>query len=170
MAHDESLDEATERWAASFRYGDLSPRPARPICVLTCMDARLMPMRTLGLEIGDANVIRNAGGRVTADALRSMILSTQVLGTREIVVLHHTKCGLVASSDDAVRDRIEEASGSRPDEIDFLTFTDTEASVREDVEAVRACPYLPRDLRIWGAIYDVENGVTRTVIEIGGPA
>ena len=108
--------EANERYAATFTKGDLAMPPARRVAILTCMDARLDPAKFLGLEEGDAHVIRNAGGRATADALRSLIISQQLLGTREIVVIHHTDCGMLTFTDDQLRRQLRERFGVPADD------------------------------------------------------
>jgi carbonic anhydrase len=155
------LLEANERYAAAFDKGDLPRPPVRRVAILTCLDARIMPAQALGLEPGDANVIRNAGGRA-ADAIRSLVISTRLLGTREIIVMHHNDCGLSAISNDQIRARIAEDLGTAAagvaQEIDFLPFTDLEQSVREDVELIRASPLIADDVSVYGFIYDVRTG------------
>ena len=161
MQRDQMLDSA-ERYRQGFAHDDLTARPTRQVAILTCMDARLDLFRLLGLTIGDSHIIRNAGGRATDDALRSLILSTCVLGTREIAVIHHTGCGLHATSNEAIANVVEQASGARPD-MAFLPFTDLQASVTEDVARVRACSFLPSDTIVWGAFYDVSDGSLHTI-------
>lgn len=161
MEHDAILDSARE-YATRFKTDDLTAAPIRRLVVLTCMDARLDLFRLLGLAIGDAHLLRNAGGRATDDAIRSMVLSSHWLGTREFVVVHHTGCGLHGVTNDEIRDRVASATGIRP-VIDFLPFADVEVSVREDVERIRTCPLLPFDSQVWGAVYDVHTGVLTEV-------
>jgi carbonic anhydrase len=152
---------ANERFAATFDKGDLPRPPVRRIAIVTCLDARIMPAQALGLAAGDANVIRNAGGRA-ADALRSLVISTRLLGTREIVVVHHTDCGLQAFSNAQIQERIATDLGPdaalRASEIDFLPFTDLEQSVRDDVALIRSSPLIAPDISVTGLIYDVRTG------------
>lgn len=110
--------------------------PSTHVAVLTCMDARLHPERFLGLQIGDAHVIRNAGGRASDDAIRSLIISSRLLGTREFLVIHHTDCGMLTFSNDDLRQKLAEEAGADASEIDFLPFADLEESVREDVRRI----------------------------------
>ena len=156
---------AAERYADVFMANQLTAAPTRSLVVLTCMDARLDLFRMLGLEVGDSHILRNAGGRATDDALRSLILSAHWLGTREFAVIHHTGCGLFGVTNAEIADRVEAATGERPD-MDFLPFTDVEASVRHDVDRVRRCSMLPSDAVVWGAIYDVHAG---RLLPVDGP-
>ena len=153
---------SAERYRASFQHDDLTASPTRRVAILTCMDARLDLFRLLGLQIGDSHILRNAGGRATDDAIRSLVLSTNALGTREIAVIHHTGCGLHGQTDDTIADRVEEVSGLRPS-IAFHAFDDLITSVTEDVALVRSCPYLPPGTIVWGAYYDVSEGSLTTV-------
>jgi carbonic anhydrase len=148
---------ASSQYAKSFQSDDLTAAPIRKLVVLTCMDARLDLFRLLGLHIGDAHLLRNAGGRATDDAIRSLVLSSHWLGTREFVVIHHTGCGLHGVSNAEIHDRVELATGQRPT-IDFRPFDDVELSVVEDVERIKNCVLLPRDSIVWGAVYDVHTG------------
>ncbi len=150
--------EANERYAATFTKGDLAMPPARRVAILTCMDARLDPAKFLGLEEGDAHVIRNAGGRATADALRSLIISQQLLGTREIVVIHHTDCGMLTFTDDRLRRQLRERFGVPADDWAFLPFTDLAQSVRDDIAVIRRSPFILPETTITGFIYDVRTG------------
>jgi carbonic anhydrase len=153
----EELLAANRGQMASFNASGLSVQPARRLAVLTCMDSRYTVQGMLGFEMGDVHVIRNAGGRVTDDAIRSLTMSAALLGTRSCVVIHHTRCGLYGTTNDALRAAILEVSGTRP-EIDFLPFADLEASVREDVARLRACPAFPPDYEVVGFTYDVDTG------------
>ncbi|HEX7095961.1 MAG TPA: carbonic anhydrase [Acidimicrobiales bacterium] len=149
---------AAAQHQAGFKPGARSAAPARHVAVVACMDARLDLFRLLGLEVGDAHILRNAGGRVTDDVIRSLVLSSHALGTREVLVIHHTGCGLLGTTNDELRARVHAATGQRADHIDFLPFDDAHASVRHDVELVRACELLPADLVAWGCVYDVADG------------
>ena len=160
----EAMIEAANRYSEAFVPNDLTAAPTRGVTVLTCMDARLDLFRLLGLEIGDSHILRNAGGRATNDAIRSLMLSAHWLGTREFAVIHHTGCGLFGVTNAEIADRIDAATGSRP-EIDFFPFDDVRKSVREDVERIRRCPTLPTDAVVWGAVYDVREGRLITIDE-----
>jgi carbonic anhydrase len=163
MAYDEIMRSA-RAWKESFTPNDLTAAPTRHLVVLACMDARLDLFRLLGLEVGHSHLLRNAGGRATDDAIRSIIVSSVALGTREVVVIHHTGCGLYRVGNDELRHRVAAASGNDPVEIEFLSFDDEEQSVREDVARIRACPYLPQPMTVWGGIYDVDNGELRVTV------
>jgi carbonic anhydrase len=170
MSTIDELVEANEHYARSFDRGDLALPPARRVAILTCMDARILPSRILGLEEGDAHVIRNAGGRAR-DALRSLIISQRLLGTREIAVIHHTDCGMLTFNNRDLREKVKEDLGSDTGEFDFLPFRDLDESVREDVEFLQATQLLNPDTTIRGFIYDVRTGRLREVsIEAARPA
>jgi carbonic anhydrase len=153
--------KANEQYAASFTKGELPMPPARRVAVVACMDARLDPARVLGLEEGDAHVIRNAGGRA-ADAVRSLVISQQLLGTREVVVVHHTDCGMLTFTDDQLRQKVRDELGAESDTA-FLSFTDLDQSVRDDVAAIRASRVLLKDVPVTGFAYDVKTGRLRQV-------
>lgn len=156
MAVADEFLQANERYAASFSKGDLPAPPARRVAIVTCMDARIDPAKALGLQEGDAHVIRNAGGRA-ADALRSLVISQHLLGTREVVVLHHTDCGMLSFTDDQLRDQLRRDLHQDTD-MPFLAFPDLEQSVRDDVAALKASPLLLGDAPVRGFIYDVRTG------------
>ena len=162
MSTIDELVQANEAYARTFDRGDLPLPPARRIAILTCMDARIIPSRALGLEEGDAHVIRNAGGRAR-DALRSLIISQRLLGTREVAVIHHTDCGMLTFSNRDLRQKVREDLGSDTGEFDFLPFQDLEGSVREDVEFLQATQLLNPDTEIRGFVYDVRTGRLREV-------
>ena len=140
----------------------MSAEPAKKLAVLACMDARLNPYELLGLEVGDAHIVRNAGGLVTDDAIRSLALSQHLLGTEEIVVIQHTRCGVHGLDDEEFRARLREQSGEEP-RWEPGGFADLEESVREGVERIRSSPFVPRTERVRGFIYDVETGELREV-------
>jgi carbonic anhydrase len=155
------LDEilgANDRFAADFDKGDKAMPPARHVAVLACMDARLHPEKFLGLDIGDGHVIRNAGGRASDDAVRSLIISSRLLGTNEFVVIHHTDCGMVTFSNDDLRTKLRDETGADASGIDFLPFGDLEQSVRDDVRRIKASPFISDDIPVTGFIYDVKSG------------
>jgi carbonic anhydrase len=154
--------KANERYAASFAKGHLPMPPARRVAVVACMDARLDPARVLGLEEGDAHVVRNAGGRA-ADAVRSLVISQQLLGTREVVVIHHTDCGMLTFTDAQLKQKLRDDLGAETD-IAFLSFADLEQSVRDDVAAIRESRLLLRGVPVTGFVYDVKTGRLRQVV------
>ncbi|MBI3938431.1 MAG: carbonic anhydrase [Betaproteobacteria bacterium] len=157
------LLQANERYAASFTKGDLPLPPARRVAILTCMDARMDPTRFLGLQEGDAHVIRNAGGRASDDALRSLAISHALLGTREFVVVHHTDCGMLTFRNEQLQRQLRRDLGADASGIDFLPFGDLEQSVRDDVATIRTSPLVPKDLPVRGFVYDVRTGRLREV-------
>lgn len=163
MAVYEDIAAANERYAAGFTKGDLPMPPGRKFAVLACMDARLDPAKALGLEEGDAHVIRNAGGRASDDAIRSLVISQQLLGTEAIVVVHHTDCGMLTFSNDDLRGKVKDVFGVDASGIDFLPFSDVDQSVRDDVQAIRANPMIPASIPIRGYAYDVKTGRIREV-------
>ena len=148
----EDLLTANEQYAAGFGSGHLAAPPARGLAVVTCMDSRIDPLPVLGLGLGDAKVIRNAGGRVTDDALRSLVVATHLLGVRRVLVVEHTDCGMTKLSEQDARERV----GS-PD-LDLGMITDQQASLQEDVRKVRTSPHLPAGLAVLGCLYDVTTG------------
>lgn len=149
---------ANAEWVRDFSWGGLAVRPSRQMTILTCMDSRYTAQGVLGVALGEAHVIRNAGGRATDDAIRSLVLSAHALGTRGCVLIHHTNCGLHNTTNEAIRKRVTEATGEDASHIDFLPFADVAESVREDVAALRACPLLPVDYQVLGFVYDVTTG------------
>ncbi len=153
---------ANETYAAQFTKGNLSLPPARKVAVLACMDARLDPARILGLEEGDAHVIRNAGGRA-ADALRSLVISEQLLGTNTIVIIHHTDCGMLTFTNEDIHTKIKQELHADADHIAFLPFKDLEQSVRDDIAFLRASTLIPQNIEIKGFIYDVKSGKLQPV-------
>jgi len=148
--------------AATFDQADLPKPPARKVAVLTCMDARIDPAALLGLRLGDAHVIRNAGGIVTDAEIRSLVFSQVALGTEEIVVIHHTDCGLLSVDDDEFRRQVQAATGFRPPWSPGC-FTDLDEDVRTSLASLRASPYLPHKGSIRGFVYDVRTGRLREV-------
>lgn len=153
----DELIQANAEYAGTFDRGDLPMPPGRRLAIVTCMDARIIPSRALGLEEGDAHVIRNAGGRAR-DALRSLVISQRLLGTNEIAVIHHTDCGMLTFTNSDLHAKVRQDLGADSTEIDFLPFSDVEDSVREDVEFLLSSPLIQRDTPIRGFVYDVRNG------------
>jgi carbonic anhydrase len=159
------LLSANTDYSATFTKGNLPMPPGRQVTIVTCMDARLDPAKFLGLKEGDAHVIRNAGGRVSNDVLRSLAISQQLLGTREVVVIHHTDCGMMTFNNDELVARIKDDLGVDASGRDFYPFSDLEASVKEDVAKLRDNKLIPKSIPIVGAIYDVKNGRVREVVQ-----
>lgn len=170
MAERDTLAAANERYADAFSHGSLPTPPARRLAVVTCMDARLDPARFLGLEPGDAHVIRNAGGLVTDDVLRSLVISHWLLGTEEVVVIAHTDCGMLTFSNEELRGRLAAETGADASDVDFLPFGDLETSVRDGFRAIRESPLLPGSLQLSGWVYDVRSGRIGEVREAAGVA
>lgn len=143
-------------YVKSFNKGDLELPPSRKVAVLVCMDARIDPAKALNLKEGDAHVIRNAGGRAP-DALRSIVISQRLLGTREIVVIHHTDCGMLTFTDSDLRDKIKDESHVNADHIAFLPFDNVKQSVIDDIKFLKDNPFI-LNVPITGYIYDVKTG------------
>jgi carbonic anhydrase len=156
VAEIDRFQEANAAYAANFDKGNLPVPPGRRLAVVACMDARLDPAKALGLNDGDAHVIRNAGGRV-ADAVRSLVISQQLLGTREVAIVHHTDCGMLTFNDDQLRRKLHDELHADTD-MDFHAFSDLEQSVRDDIAAVKSSPLLLREVVVRGFIYDVKTG------------
>ena len=154
--------ENNARYAEGFAKGELASPPAHHVAVVCCMDARIVLGRVLGLEEGDAHVIRNAGGVVTDDVVRSLLISQRKLGTREVMVVQHTACGMMSFEGEDLRDEIERETGTRPP-FSMATFPELEASVREGVEKLRSSPFLPHTDAVRGFVYEVETGRLREV-------
>ena len=153
----DDLLAANARYREGFDAADLQLRPLQHLAILTCMDSRYTSQGVLGLSLGDAHVIRNAGGRVTEDVIRSLAISAALLDTRACIVIHHTDCGLFGRSDEELRQRVAEVAGTRAT-FGFLPFADLEQSVRDDVAALRASPYFPPEYSVLGFTYDVRTG------------
>ncbi|MCW2502536.1 MAG: Carbonic anhydrase-related protein [Actinomycetia bacterium] len=162
MSVTDELLASAERYASSFDKGDLPLPPARQVAVVACMDARLNPYGLLGLSEGDAHVIRNAGGVITADQLRSLAISQRLLGTREIVLIHHTDCGMLTFTDDAFKSSIQEETGIKPPWA-AEAFSDLDADVRQSIARIKADPFIPVKDSVRGFVYDVEKGTLREV-------
>jgi len=158
MSVAQEFQKANAAYASSFSKGNLPMPPGRHVAVLTCMDARLDPARFLGLEVGDAHVIRNAGGRASEDAIRSLAISQQLLGTNEVVLIHHTDCGMLTFSNEDLRKKLKQELNANAEHIDFLPFKDLEQSVRDDVATIKNSPLLLKNIEVSGFIYDVKSG------------
>jgi len=162
MSETDRLLETARSYAEAFEKPDLATAPSKRVAVLACMDARLIPTRVLGLNEGEAHILRNAGGVVTDDAIRSLAISQHRLGTEEIILLHHTDCGMSAFADEEFAERLEEASGERP-QWSAETFSDVEQSVRDSIARLRESPFIPNKDSIRGFVYDVKTGELREV-------
>src|SRR5438132_7009864 len=149
-----------EAYARSFDKGNLPLPPAKKLAVLACMDARLHVNKILGLKEGDAHIIRNAGGVATDDAIRSLVISQRLLGTREIILIHHTDCGMLTFTDDQVKAQILADTGIKPP-FALEAFPDLEADVRQSIARIKASPFIPRKESVRGFIYEVEKGTLR---------
>ena len=160
MSEIEQVLAANERWLEDFP-GDLPVAPARKLAVVACMDSRMPLFGLLGLRVGDAHVIRNAGGVVTDDTLRSVAISQHLLGTRSVVLVHHTDCGLQKATEEAFVEAVERATGHRPP-WPAQTFTDLDEDVRESMRRIREAPYLVSG-EVRGTVYDVRTGRLREV-------
>ena len=157
MSATDELLENNARYAASFDKAGLQAPPARGLAIVACMDARLDTHKLLGLEEGDAHVIRNAGGVVTDDAIRSLMISQRLLGTREIVLIHHTDCGMLTFRDDEVKDSIEADTGLRP-AFALEAFGNLEQNVRQSIGRIQANPFIPVKDQVRGFVYDCATG------------
>jgi carbonic anhydrase len=149
-------------YAAGFTKGELPLPPAKHVAIVACMDARLDPAQVLGFAEGDAHVIRNAGGAVTDDAIRSLAISQRLLGTDEIILVHHTDCGMLTFSDEELKAQIAEETGVRP-HFAIETFSDLEADVHQSIARIKASPFIPKKDHVRGFVYEVETGKLREV-------
>jgi carbonic anhydrase len=154
----DDLLDANRNYRSEFHDSGVAGRAARGLAVLTCIDSRIDPLAMLGLRAGDAKIIRNAGARVTDDALRSLVLAVNRLGVNRVCVVQHTECAMVGSTDDEIRARISEQRGVDADGWVFLASTNQRATLRDDIELIRACELLPPDLEVAGFVFDVHSG------------
>ena len=157
MSTTDELLRNNESYVRSFDKGSLPLPPAKHLAVLACMDARLDVHKILGLREGDAHVIRNAGGVATDDAIRSLVISQRLLGTKEIVLIHHTDCGMLTFKDDEVKRQIESDTGIRP-AFALEAFPDLEDDVRQSIARIQASPFIPNKSSVRGFVYDVRTG------------
>lgn len=162
MAVRDELLQANREYASEFDKGDLPMLPGRGIAIVTCMDARIDPAKALGLEEGDAHVIRNAGGLVNDETLRSLCISHNLLGTEEAMVIAHTDCGMLTFSNDDIRAKVEAEKGTDASDVDFQPFGDLEESVRQSVAKAQSSPLID-GVTVSGWIYDVRSGELREV-------
>jgi carbonic anhydrase len=150
-------------YSETFDKADLPLPPAKKVAVVACMDARLSPYGALGLEEGDAHVIRNAGGVVTEDEIRSLAISQHLLGTEEIILIHHTDCGMLTFTDDGFRNQLQEETGVKPPWA-AESFSDLDEDVRQSIARIKTSPFVPRTESVRGFVYDVETGRLREVV------
>jgi carbonic anhydrase len=162
MSTIDELVRNAENYASGFDKGELPLPPAKRVAVLACMDARLNPYALLGLTEGDAHVIRNAGGVVTDDEIRSLAISQRLLGTEEIMLIHHTDCGMLTFGDDEFRRSVQEDTGIKP-EWPAESFANLEEDVRQSIARIKASPFIPRKDHVRGFVYEVETGRLREV-------
>jgi len=148
---------ANKSYVSSFTKGDLPLPPGRKLAIVVCMDARIDPAKALGLQEGDAHVIRNAGGRIT-ESIRSLAISQTLLGTREVAIIHHTDCGMLTFTDHSIRKQLRDDRGVDADHVAFLPFDDLEKSVRDDIAIYRNSNLVLQDIPVRGFIYNVKNG------------
>jgi carbonic anhydrase len=163
MSVTDELLKNNEAYAAAFDKGDLPLPPGQKVAVVACMDARLNPYGILGLEEGDAHVIRNAGGVVTDDEIRSLAISQRLLGTEEIILIHHTECGMLTFTDDEFKRSIQDDVGIKP-EWAAEAFSDLDEDVRQSIARIKASPFIPRKESVRGFVYDVTSGKLREVV------
>ena len=154
----DDLLQANRPYVSAFDLSGIPARAAKGFALVTCMDSRIEPLTMLGLRPGDAKILRNAGGRVTTDVLRSLILATRFLGVRRIAVMQHTQCALADKSDDDIRADLDALGLDRPDGWEFLAMPDPDSALRSDVAAVRSCELLADDVLVEGWRYRVETG------------
>jgi carbonic anhydrase len=161
---DESL-KACQEYTKTFQLGSLPMPPARKLAVLACMDARITVEEILGLDTGDAHIIRNAGGIVTEDAIRSLIISHYLLGTQEFMIINHTDCGMLTFDNDDLKSRLKQETGVMAVSPEaFHAFTDLEDNVREQIQKVKSHPWIPQGIPVRGFIYDVKTGKLNEVV------
>ena len=156
---------ANQQYVEKFALGHLPMPPARKLAVVACMDARLTVEQFLGLKTGDAHIIRNAGGLATEDALRSLIISSHLLGTRTYYVIQHTDCGMLTFTDEKLREKLKTETGHDASHLHFHSFSDVEKSVKKQLQSIRSNRFLPRDIDVHGFIYDVRTGKLREIRE-----
>ncbi|HEL2738579.1 TPA: carbonic anhydrase [Streptococcus suis] len=164
MSYFQNFMKANKAYVDLHGTYHLPLKPKTKVAIVTCMDSRIHVAQALGLALGDAHILRNAGGRVTEDMIRSLVISQQQLGTREIVVLHHTDCGAQTFTNEDFAVQLERDLGVDVTGQDFLPFTDIEESVREDIALLKQSPLIPDDVEISGAVYDVDTGRMTEVI------
>jgi carbonic anhydrase len=164
----DDLLAANRRYRSQFHDPGVEGKAAKGLAVLTCIDSRIDPLALLGLVPGDAKIIRNAGARVTSDALRSLVLAANLLAVKRVCVMAHTDCAMVGSTEDEIRARITAVRGLDASGWDFLASTDQLATLHADIELIRSCPLLPPDLTVGAFVYDVHSGELVPVADAAG--
>ena len=162
MSTTDDLLKNNQRFAEGFDRGDLPLPPAKKIAIVACMDARLNPYPILGLELGDAHVIRNAGGVITDDEIRSLAISQHLLGTQEVMLIHHTDCGMLTFNDREFADKLEAETGQRP-QWPARSFPDLDQDIRDSIQRIKDSPFIPNKDSIRGFVYDTRDGKLREV-------
>jgi len=160
----DTIVSQNKKYAESFTGRGLPPHPAKKIAVLTCMDARILVNEALGLKVGEAHIIRNAGGIVTDDTLRSLIISHELLGTEKIIVMNHTECGMATFKDEDLQKKLSEKYNSNASDIRFHSFGDIEENVKNQIIKIRTSPFLSDIISVHGFIYDIKTGMIREVL------
>jgi len=158
MSAFEDVLSANAEYAASYDDAGIAGKAARGLAVVTCMDSRISPLEMLGLDKGDAKILRNAGARVTGDVLRTLVLAVHLLGVERVMVVPHTDCRMASATDEQVHEAIRESAGTDTRSLRFETIADQHATLAADVQRIRSSPYLPSDLAVVGVIYDVRTG------------
>jgi carbonic anhydrase len=162
MSTTDELLRNADRYAESFDKAELPMPPARKIAIVACMDARLNPYALLGIQEGDAHLIRNAGGVITDDEIRSLAISQRLLATDEIMLIHHTDCGMLTFADDEFKQQVQEETGIKP-QWAVEAFDDLDEDVRQSIARIKASPFIPRKDKVRGFVYEVETGRLREV-------
>ena len=161
---------ANERYERTFNLANLPMSPARKLAIVACMDARLTVEQFLGLKTGDAHIIRNAGGIVTEDALRSLIISHHLLGTQEFMIINHTDCGMLTFKDQELAEKLEKLTNTSPVAPSrFYSFADLDSNVLQQIRRVKAHPWIPKHIPVRGFVYDVKTGALREVVAVTTP-
>jgi carbonic anhydrase len=154
----DDLLDANRRYRTTFTDSGVTGRAAKGLAVVTCIDSRIEPLAILGLRVGDAKIIRNAGARITDDTMRSLVIAVNLLGVNRVALLHHTECAMAGVSDDDLRERIGAASGADASGLELFTMTDQKAAAAADIERLRACRLLPAGVEVGAFIFDVHTG------------
>lgn len=160
----EDLVDHNARWAQTFEHAGLPTPPARKLAIVVCMDSRIDVFDALGLGVGEAHVIRNAGGIVTDDVVRSLVISQRFLDTESVFLIQHTRCGMQTFTDEELAGDLEAETGQRPP-WPIGAFADLDQSVRDSTDAIRTSPFIPHRSQVWGFVYDVETGLLRQITQ-----
>ncbi len=167
MSVTDELIQANKNFASHFDFGTLAVQPRRKLAILACMDSRILFEMCMGVKLGDAHMIRNAGGIATEDAIRSLIVSHHLLGTQEFVIINHTDCGLLKKNEEELQVEMRKKTGAEPDKpLPFHAFDNLEQNVREQIRKVKTHPWIPKEIPVRGFIYDVKTGRLQEVKEL----